>query len=332
MPDPAAEPHPPDREPRCPRCRYDLQGEVDTWTDDCPIEGRCSECGYEFRWGDLLHPRLGRVHGFYDHAEGSKRDLLWAWRTGAWIAWPPLFWRRVGLHHLGSSRLAIVWLARLLVPLWIAAQLVFIAHSCVGEFWHHVVYATWSTQPLQYAPLDVIGRALAQPVFGVMGLGSGRLGWYWPPSQSWPAPVSAGLAFALGATVVLGVAPTTRRRARVRLTHVARAAIYSIAWLVPLAVVRLVERLVDLAIVPSAIGPGWSIGPWADVQAWLNAYWWPVGIPIIAWQAWWWWVTLRRGWRVSGSTSVWVGLSVVGVLAAACAVVRHHAVATWFTP
>ena len=36
----------------CPRCGYDLSGEIATWTEACPVRGLCTECGLEFAWGE----------------------------------------------------------------------------------------------------------------------------------------------------------------------------------------------------------------------------------------------------------------------------------------
>jgi hypothetical protein len=41
------------QEVTCPRCEYDLSSTA-SWTQACPLEGVCSECGTCFRWSDLL--------------------------------------------------------------------------------------------------------------------------------------------------------------------------------------------------------------------------------------------------------------------------------------
>jgi hypothetical protein len=42
--------------PACPRCGYDLSAATFGWRDSCPLGGRCSECGLEFGWRDVLRP------------------------------------------------------------------------------------------------------------------------------------------------------------------------------------------------------------------------------------------------------------------------------------
>lgn len=57
-PDLAAAPPEQARAIECPRCGYDLRGAVQSWRDVCPLEGRCTECGLEFRWGWVLREQV----------------------------------------------------------------------------------------------------------------------------------------------------------------------------------------------------------------------------------------------------------------------------------
>ena len=50
----------PSRDPRCPRCGYDLRGVVTTWADACPLESTCSECGLFFAWSEVIGPLAPR--------------------------------------------------------------------------------------------------------------------------------------------------------------------------------------------------------------------------------------------------------------------------------
>lgn len=40
----------------CPFCSYDLSAIPVTWTDVCPLEGLCSECGKRFSWRQVFRP------------------------------------------------------------------------------------------------------------------------------------------------------------------------------------------------------------------------------------------------------------------------------------
>ena len=46
---------PPDA-PGCPRFGYHLSAPTLGWGESCPLGGRCSECGLEFGWRDVLGP------------------------------------------------------------------------------------------------------------------------------------------------------------------------------------------------------------------------------------------------------------------------------------
>jgi hypothetical protein len=71
----------------CPRCGYDVSGEVPTWTGSCPVEGRCSECGLVFRWSDRYR------------IESSAPKWL-----AEYGRWNPLRYVRTGLAGLRPKR------------------------------------------------------------------------------------------------------------------------------------------------------------------------------------------------------------------------------------
>lgn len=45
--------------PRCVDCGHDLAGEVTTWTDRCPVETTCPECGTTQRWQRVFRFMFG---------------------------------------------------------------------------------------------------------------------------------------------------------------------------------------------------------------------------------------------------------------------------------
>jgi hypothetical protein len=52
----------------CPICGYDQRGAVAAWTDSCPLEGTCSECGHVFEWAALLSRRVRDEMELFDCA------------------------------------------------------------------------------------------------------------------------------------------------------------------------------------------------------------------------------------------------------------------------
>lgn len=78
----------------CPRCGYDLSGTIDTWSDSCPLTGRCTECGLDFRWYDIMvlaeHPWLFEY--------GWRRRPVWRLAmTWKGALRPRRFWRELRL-------------------------------------------------------------------------------------------------------------------------------------------------------------------------------------------------------------------------------------------
>lgn len=92
--------------PACPRCGYDQQGVIDSWTRSCPLRGICSECGLEFAWRDLLDPRFKIKPWFFEHAlRRHVRSFMYTlWRAVR----PWSFWRWVRLEdEISLYRLGI---------------------------------------------------------------------------------------------------------------------------------------------------------------------------------------------------------------------------------
>ncbi|MCC6677127.1 MAG: hypothetical protein IT436_08280 [Phycisphaerales bacterium] len=90
----------------CPHCAYDLSGQVASWTDQCPLTGRCPECGLGFDWRDQLNPAYPVASRLFEHAQ--RRQLL----AGAWT-WlltfrPSALFSQLRIEH------QIVW--RRLIP------------------------------------------------------------------------------------------------------------------------------------------------------------------------------------------------------------------------
>jgi hypothetical protein len=64
----------------CPRCSYDLRGLAGegAWERSCPLEGRCPECGLDFRWRDIIHPLYTAPKWSFEHARVRLvRRLVW---------------------------------------------------------------------------------------------------------------------------------------------------------------------------------------------------------------------------------------------------------------
>src|SRR4051812_42242580 len=83
--------------PMCPRCGYDLSGAIATWTETCPLNGLCTECGLTFENRMVLNERLRRQARFFEVAMSSLTRACIT--TGQAALWPWKFWRWVMMEH-----------------------------------------------------------------------------------------------------------------------------------------------------------------------------------------------------------------------------------------
>ena len=101
---------PPDRKLPCPRCSYDLRGESAGWQSQCPVVGRCAECGLDFEWRLVF---LGLELPLWS-IESRGRPIRSFIGTSARLFFAPLYWRAMRLEHpLRRDRVfvfTIIWL------------------------------------------------------------------------------------------------------------------------------------------------------------------------------------------------------------------------------
>ena len=86
------------RTARCPRCGYDQRGAISTWTESCPLNGVCSECGLEWRWAEVFNPRLHRPRWCVEYG----RVIAFPWRCVKTLCvsfWPWRFWWGLQMSH-----------------------------------------------------------------------------------------------------------------------------------------------------------------------------------------------------------------------------------------
>lgn len=273
----------------CPVCGYDLSGIPSSWTDRCPVEGVCSECGEAVRWGEVLVPRPVELPWFVEQSGGRGGRGLWRRAVGTWIAAmaPWWFWSRAGAVDSVSWVRAALWLPIVLGMLHViksvmasgARGIAYWAYSSDLNFWAVWASDDW-TQPFLLIYYN------ANP-FQVLGHQWQFIFW---PVQAWAMVGAQGGA----AAVVLALAPFLARDRRRRAL---RALVYSLAW-VPLfwvmGVADAAVRLIGAAL--SLLGGGDPM-EWEHEQLY-DVLWevWPLwSVPIAAWWVAWWWCALGRG-------------------------------------
>lgn len=250
------------RSPECPRCGYDLSGSIAAWPEDrCPMQSRCSECGLDVAWAELL----GRDAGAKVLFELARSHRLQAWRrTSLLCLRPNQLWSAVKMHQAVSfSRLlAIVFT---LVPLlWIVIVLPLSIN-------HWRLFASWGAGPdplrLVCPWYDAAGRTrLMIPL----------------------PPIALGVGLFLLMPLTFCLLPQTLRRERVLPRHVGRIGLYSLVG-VPIVLIGPISAWFLLAAgIDSALGRSWlgaAFGGYFEVRpalacvtgaialAWLACFW-----------------------------------------------------------
>jgi hypothetical protein len=212
----------------CPLCGYNLRGLADP---------RCPECGFAFRWGELLDAKRDRHPWLFEHGRGRNVRTFLA--TYVRTPLPRRFWRSVtpaNPVHLG--RLLLYWLvaslplvAIVVAPLEVPGMVIRQAHRNLGA------RATFAQELAAAPPGDRLSAA--------------ERNFYWARfDNEFPPPWSVAFARQVGREVRLPVSPdrvaagsaavlwpwlsaaalmvfqTSLRRARVNPAHVLRAAVY----------------------------------------------------------------------------------------------------------
>ncbi len=93
-------PNTPSSTPICPRCAYDLSAPIPTWTDACPLQGKCPECGLDFAWSRVIHADRYLLPWLIEHASLRPLTATRAFFITARRSLNPItFWRRLDMSH-----------------------------------------------------------------------------------------------------------------------------------------------------------------------------------------------------------------------------------------
>lgn len=257
-----------DRAPACPRCGYDLSGQIAAWPQgECPLTGTCSECGLVSRWRDVLNPEYNTALGHFEHARHRKvRAFL---RTLAAIPRPWRLWTWLSMsHRISWSRIALLVAAATILATVIPA---------VALNLHDRYSLVWVT------PRSLPLWTVAWPYYD----------WFWPFAGPRPRAVAEPPPFSVAmvasmmllAPTCFVVLPVTLRRARVRPSHIHRIFAYQLPALglvvmlpaVPLAAWLRTAVEVFAGFTPAA---GWSdhaisaLILLAITSGWMLISWW----------------------------------------------------------
>jgi len=218
----------------------------------CPLDGRCSECGLEFAWGEVCNETRRKLRGVVEHEPSGRMGLrvyAAAWWTWGWTVLPHRFWRRVRMYHPASPGRWLVWLLTVLLTMHVLTA----GMTAVGYAAHQSVMTTarlGRPDPGLHLAARFLSE-LAAPIAGVELLRLNPIGgftfslpryseirWF---QDGVAATLAAGLAGSVTFAVVFALLPDTRRVSKVRLVHVGRAFVYGLGWLVLLGMIPLLR-------------------------------------------------------------------------------------------
>ena len=218
--------------PICHKCGYDQAGEIAAWENQCPLHGRCPECGLEFAWADLLDPSRVDIDWYIEHAKGPwgliKRTLPTLW----WLLIPNRFWKRVGVNTRIRLRMLMLWWVMLFGVFHLMTTLALVIGAVASEW---VGFNQWGVIPKsQQVSFLEYARGQDAP-FWVRNLwGCVSHPFHYSVSYiSETAEGSVGAVHVAGGfcvlwAIVMGVVPTTRRLVKLRIAHIWRALFLSL--------------------------------------------------------------------------------------------------------
>jgi hypothetical protein len=124
----------------CPRCGYDLTGVVTSWARSCPLAGRCSECGLELAWREVLGEGIALPHWY---VEGTPGRLIGRW-AATWTRELMPSWLWGGLDM--RMRMRVGRLVSFVVMGVVACYMLMGALAIAMQVWHHHEYVSpWAT-------------------------------------------------------------------------------------------------------------------------------------------------------------------------------------------
>ncbi len=311
-------------EPQCPRCGYDLGGEITRWDDWCPTTGTCSECGHGLDWADVFAPDRKICPGLVEHAVGVRQSVAWGLWTGCWMIVPWLFWKRVKLHHEVRPRKIVIALLACLA----AVFAVDVCIECVVLALTGVAAPT-AVVSSRYTASVSPGSRPALMILNVVLFPLGRYVWEmnWTTTSSvvfnlvfvrssqFTAPPVCSFLLMTGAWPLLLLAlPISRRMAKVRYVHIARAALYSLIAAVLVCTAFMIVKAVVLGfeaysgVLQVAGVRGYTLLR-APVIGWI-------AVGLLIWHMAWWHSAITAHWKLHRGNFVWFLLQIAVVLLA----------------
>jgi hypothetical protein len=209
----------------CPLCGYNLRG---------LIEPRCPECGFAFKWDELLDATRHRHPYLFEH--GSGRNFVTFWKTFWHTAWPGKFWSvLIPTMPVKSRRLIIYWIVSTAISLAVqlAPSISIAIDVAVANHASRAAYLRpgWVGSRFNIIPASGLSQLYPLPWnWGFAGEVwdeiSGHLG-YGKGSCLALVGITAVLLWPWASMVTLLIFQASMRKAKVKSVHVLRTVVYS---------------------------------------------------------------------------------------------------------
>ena len=295
----------------CCRCGYDLRGVVSAWTDRCPIDGVCAECGLQFQWAELLSETIGGPGWCLEFARSHWDFLRRAAKTLAMTFRPWSFWGTLRMQHPVRWRPLVVYIAAIVIAFYVM--------FCLGQGalafqqWYGWRNPTFPIVPVHYSTYEIFHAALL-PLSdrAPAPAAAPALYLFFSPRDLclhyWSSLFKLGLGFLLfHALCPAGflALPISQRMTKVRWSHVIRAAVYGVALMVPAGV---------LAAVASALSGTELFNP-STAGRWLLLLAAMATVAVLPMEIVWWSVASGRYMKLRHPWGVGVAVVVMAALA-----------------
>lgn len=281
--------------PICPKCAYDQSGEIVIWESQCPLQGRCPECGLGFTWADVFDPSRRELEWNVEHAQSAWQMLCRTPKTLLRLIIPFYYWRSVGVETPIRNRALICW------ALFVWGGLHLLVSIPYGLGWWKIVDVRNYGSLTELYQLGGM-KALIAPF--ITAIGSPFVYMWVDPNNGTVkvffellrgivlrdalSPMLPIFGMILIWMIILLAVPTTRRQAMIRRAHVVRAGLIS---MMAAAVVFEFAKL--------ASGLEWytRVGFTVNIN-WLQVFLVVVMPALVLWVVVFWASAIRTGWKV----------------------------------
>lgn len=221
--------------PACPRCGYDQSGEAASWTDRCPLDGQCPECGTRFAWSDLFDPSRQSLPWLVEHTRSIRGRARRTVPTLLRLALPWVFWSRVDVHARTDARAVAGWLVMLFFVLHLLCWIPFTVVLAASDSGYALSYAELNSMIRSMSAFEFffwLANGLISPFATIPDSGRWVWGDYFHAGDWLFSIMRIPLGISLTWFAVLIALPVTRRIAMLRSAHLKRAALFHFSVLI----------------------------------------------------------------------------------------------------